>query len=169
MKKILLFTFLPLSLFAAGSGSGEYDILPRAVNFLIFVAILYYLLANPVKNFYKSRITSIASRLEDIQKKLLESRNKKLEAIKKFEDFKKEAANSILLAKKEAELLAQKVKNDTKNELLMLEKAHEEQKLSETRKMEKEVVSKMLKELFSQYELSVNQKDIVDIMFKKVS
>ena len=53
MKKILfilLSCLAPLALFANDAGV-ETDILQRTVNFLIFVAILYYLLADTVKFF----------------------------------------------------------------------------------------------------------------------
>ncbi len=43
MKKLFYFIFLlPLCAFGASNGSGEYDIVPRTINFLIFVAILLF-------------------------------------------------------------------------------------------------------------------------------
>ncbi|KGI56523.1 F0F1 ATP synthase subunit B [Campylobacter sp. MIT 97-5078] len=168
MKKIgFVLAFLPLALFAAPNGSGEYDIIPRTINFLIFVAILFYFLARPAKEFYNNRITKIATRLEEIQNKVLESKNKKLETIKKLEDAKKEAIVAINTAKKEAELLAVKLKNDTKNDIALLEKHFEEQKVYEQRKMQKEVIAKILNQMFS--ECKLKQDEILDIMLKKVS
>lgn len=79
MKKLFYFIFLlPLCAFGASNGSGEYDIVPRTINFLIFVAILYYFVANPFKAFYKNRILRISLKLDEIQKKLLESKAKNL-------------------------------------------------------------------------------------------
>lgn len=55
MSKLFFIIFLlPLYAFGASNGSGEYDIIPRTINFLIFVAILYYFVATPFKNFYKT-------------------------------------------------------------------------------------------------------------------
>ena len=62
---------------------GGYDIVPRTINFIIFAAILYYLIANPVKNAYKGRIEGIAARLDNIEQKLKESKAKKDDAIKR--------------------------------------------------------------------------------------
>ncbi len=84
---------LPGALFAAGGGSGEYDILPRAINFTIFAAILYYLIAEPLKGLYFKRLNGIAERLDSIQSKLKESKGKKEEAILKVEEAKVAALN----------------------------------------------------------------------------
>lgn len=170
MKQLFcFFAFLPSVIFAAGGGSGEYDIVPRAVNFLIFAAILVYLLKNPAKNFYKNRISKIALRLDDIQKRVLDSKNKKLEMIKRLEDVKKEAASAVELAQKEALILSQKIKDETKNELLLLERYFEEQKDYEQRKMQKEVVAQVLSQMFDSKENELSQDEILAIMLKKVS
>lgn len=76
---------------------------------------------------------------------------------------------SIVLAKKEAEILANKVREETKDELIMLEKHFEEQKDYEFRKMEKEVINKILIKLFDDKEVQLSQKNILEIMLKKVS
>lgn len=169
MKKLLIISILlaPLSLLAAPSGSGEYDIVPRTINFLIFAVILFYLLAKPVKNMYKTRIEKIASRLEDIQKRVLESKNKKLELIKKLEDAKKEAVSAKELAKKEAEILANKIRADLKNDLALLEKHFAEQCDYEERKMQREVIGEVLANAFDSVKLSQNE--LVELMIKKVS
>ena len=169
MKKFLLvFAFLP-SVILASSGGGDYDIVPRTINFLIFAAILVYLLKNPAKNFYNNRIAKISSRLEDIQKRVLDSKNKKLEMIKQLESAKKEAANAVEFAQKEAEILTQKIKEDTKNELLLLERYFEEQKDYEQRKMQKEVIASILNQMFDAKENALSQDEILAIMLKKVS
>ncbi|TQR30327.1 F0F1 ATP synthase subunit B [Campylobacter sp. MIT 99-7217] len=169
MKKILASILLsPLVLFAA-SGGTDYDIVPRAVNFVIFVAILYYFLANPAKTFYKNRIKGIATRLDDIQRRVLDSKNKKLEIMKRLEDAKKESANAISSARKEAELIAEKILAENKNNIAILEKQFEEQKMYELRKMQKEVVSRILTQIFKDKGSILKQDDIVNIMLKKVS
>lgn len=170
MKKLFYFIFLlPLCAFGASNGSGEYDIVPRTINFLIFVAILYYFVANSFKAFYKNRILRISLKLDEIQKKLLESKAKKLDTMKKLEEAKANAAAALVVAKKEAEVLAQKIKEETQNELALLEKHFEEQKDYEFRKMEKEVVSLTLKEIFEDSNIALKQNEIIDIMMKKVS
>lgn len=167
-KSFIVFFILPTAILAAG-GSGDYDIVPRTVNFLIFAAILFYLLANPAKNFYNNRISKIASRLEDIQKRVLESKNQKLEMMKKIEEAKKEALGAVATAKKEAELLSQKIKDETKSDILILERHFEEQKNYEKRRMQKEVVAIILSQVFDSKETELKQDDILNIMLKKVS
>ncbi len=176
MKNLLKFTlfaalvsaFLPSALFAS-SGGTDYDIVPRTINFLIFAAILVYLLKNPAKNFYNGRISRIATRLDDIQKRVLESKNKKLELLKSIENAKKESEEAIELAQKEASIIANKIKEDTKAELLLLERYFEEQKDYERRKMQKEVIASILNQMFENKENELSQDAILDIMLKKVS
>lgn len=169
MKKLIFLSFLlPLCAFGA-SGSGDYDIIPRTINFIIFIAILYYFVATPFKNFYKNRILKISSKLDEIQKKLLESKTKKLEIMKKLEEAKVASASALATAKKEAEILVEKIRKETQDELVLLDKHFEEQKSYELRKMEKEVASAILKDLFADSEVKLKQSEIVDIMMKKVS
>lgn len=156
----------PVSLLAAAGGT-DYDIVPRAVNFLIFFAILLYFVAKPAKEFYKSRIIKIATRLEDIQKRVIESKNKKLELIKKLEDAKKEAVLAKENAKKEAEILALKIKNETKNELTLLEKQLNDNMDYEERKMQREVISELLNEAFDT--LVISQDELAKLILKKVA
>ncbi len=72
MKKIVLLSLLmvPAILLASGDAESsryfaqtgrETDFLPRVFNFVIFAALLYYLLANPIKNFFKGRSEGIAA------------------------------------------------------------------------------------------------------------
>ena len=68
--KFILLLVAPIFAFGAGNGSGEYDIVPRVINFVIFFSILYYLIAKPIKAAYNGRINSIANRLNAIQEKL---------------------------------------------------------------------------------------------------
>ncbi len=99
MSKLFFIIFLlPLYAFGASNGSGEYDIIPRTINFLIFVAILYYFVATPFKNFYKNRIVKISSKLDEIQKKLLESKAKKLDTMKKLEEAKASGQQVLVLS-----------------------------------------------------------------------
>ncbi|WP_139452184.1 F0F1 ATP synthase subunit B [Campylobacter armoricus] len=168
MKNFLVLIF-PFYAFAAGNGSGEYDIIPRVVNFILFAAILYYFIATPLKNFYNGRIAKIASRMNEIQEKLIASKNHKLEMMKKLDLAKQEAINAVVLAKKEAEIIADKIDNETKMELKALEKTFEEHKEYEMRRMEKEVVQAVLDEIFDDESLQLQQKEILNIMMKKVS
>ncbi|MBZ7965907.1 F0F1 ATP synthase subunit B [Campylobacter molothri] len=145
----------------------EYDIVPRTINFFIFIAILYYFSANFFKNFYKNRIIKISSKIDEIQKNLLESKAKKIDIMKKIEEAKANSVAAISIAKKEADIYMQKIKEEAQNEVTLLEQNFEDQKKYELRKMKKEVVSCALQEIFE--DIRLKQNEIIDIISKKVS
>ena len=66
--------------FLLASSSGETDFVARSINFLIFLAIMYYLLAGKVKEFFNSRSGKIRSRLEEVQERLKQTKKDKEEA-----------------------------------------------------------------------------------------
>lgn len=169
MLKKIIFLIFPFYAFAAGSGSGEYDIIPRAVNFVLFAAILYYFLATPLKEFYNNRIQKISSKINEIQEKLIASKNHKLAMMKKLDLAKQDSINAIAFAKKEAEIITDKIATETQMEIKALEKSYEEHKEYEMRRMEKEVVKAVLDEIFEDKNLQLEQKEILNIMMKKVS
>ncbi|WP_432264847.1 F0F1 ATP synthase subunit B [Campylobacter gastrosuis] len=163
--RVLLFL---LPVFALAQDGANYDIIERTLNFLLFFGILLYFIAKPLKQMYLNRITGIANRLESIAVKLRESNNKKDDAIKRVDEAKINAASFVETAKKEAVLLAEKIKKDTKNEILNLEKSFKDQKEFEERKMTKAVVSELLNEIFDDKNLKVDQKELINIILKKV-
>lgn len=163
--RVLLFL---LPVFALAQGGTNYDIIERTLNFLLFFGILLYFIAKPLKQMYLNRITGIANRLESIAVKLRESNNKKDDAIKRVDEAKINAASFVETAKKEAVLLAEKIKKDTQNEILNLEKSFKDQKEFEERKMTKAVVSELLNEIFDDKNLKVDQKELINIILKKV-
>jgi|GEM_PF-137177 len=138
-------------------------------NFLLFFAILVYFAAKPLKALYQSRIDRIANKLESIQEKLRDSKAKKDDALKRVEEAKQNANSLIETAKKEALNLAAKVKSDTQNDIVNLQKSYKEQKEFEERKMTKSVVNEILSDIFSSDSLKVDQKELVNIILKKVS
>lgn len=167
MKYILLL-LSPALLFAAGGFEGT-DIVPRAINFVIFASILYYLLADLIKGMYKGRIAEIADRLNSIQVKVKESIDAKQAAKEKVEESKASAKTLIETSKKEGQLLAQKVLLDTDSELLNLEKSLKDKIYIETRRMRRDVVASVLDELFEKESISIDDKELVEIVMKKVA
>ncbi|HFW6606853.1 TPA: F0F1 ATP synthase subunit B, partial [Campylobacter jejuni] len=98
-----------------------------------------------------------------------ESKAKKLDTMKKLEEAKASAAAALITAKKEAEILVENIKKETQDELDLLQKHFEEQKDYEFRKMEKELVSNTLNEIFSDPNMTLKQSEIIELMMKKVS
>lgn len=164
--RFLLF-LIPMLCFAANNAT-NYDIVERTLNFLLFFGILLYFIAKPLKKMYLDRILGIANKLENIEEKLRASKSKKDEALKRVEDAKLNAASLIEIAKKEATLLSEKIKKETENDILNLEKSFKEQKEFEERKMTKVVVSEVLNSIFDEKNLKVDQKEIINIILKKV-
>ena len=162
----ILILLSPLALFA---GEGGTDIIPRTINFLIFAAILYRYIAAPIKNFFKGRSEEIVTTLKSIQQKVEESKKAKEEALKKLEESKILAKSLIEDAKKEAELIVNKIENDTKNELELLEKYHQERQEIERRKMIKSVVADTINSLFAKDIQTFDNNELVNIVMKKVA
>ena len=160
MLKYLPLLLLPAAAFASGGGSGEYDILPRAINFAIFAGILYYLIAEPAKTFYNDRLNGIAERLESIQQKLKESKAKKEEAVNKVEEAKANAKALVQTAQREAEILSEKLAADLRVELENLDKSHNESVEIERRRMTRSVVTEVLDEMFESDAISIERDEL---------
>jgi len=164
MKSKILLLLFPFVLMA----DGGYDIVPRTINFIIFAAILYYLIANLVKNAYKGRIESIAARLDNIEQKLKESKAKKDDAIKRVEEAKANADSLVETARKEAFLISERIKEETMQEIVNLEKSFQDQKEFEKRRMVKSVVGEILNEIFASDSVKMDQSELINIMLKRV-
>ncbi len=169
MKKELLLLLLPAFVFASGGGGGETDILPRMINFLIFAAILYRLLAEPAKNFFIGRQNRIADKLKSIQDKVKESKMRRSEAVAKVEEAKASAKSIVQTAKREAEIINDKIAEDLKIELENMMKNHNENKEIEYRKMVRNAVNEIIDEMFSEGTVALKDEDFVNIIMKKVA
>ena len=168
-KTILILLTLSGFAFASEGTSASTDILPRTVNFLIFASILYYLLADHIKNFFKGRSASIATQLESVQAKLKEAKEEKEKAQRELENAKKLAKEIVEIAKKEGKILSEKIKENLEEELKVLEKMHKETCDLEERKMVRDVVKNILEETFEDKNFVVNEKEFVNLILKKVA
>ena len=181
MKKLALFALLmvPAILLASG-GHGEEsrylaqtgretDFWPRVINFVIFASILYYLIANPIKNFFKGRREGIAGQLKEIESKLQAAKDEKKEAQARLDESLNKAAEIIEDAKKEAEILAAKIAEASENELAVLEKQFEEKLTLEERKAARDVIDEVLSENITADDITLDETKVVDIISKKVA
>lgn len=172
MKKILYLSLmiLPTILLAsANAGERDYDFIPRTFNFLIFFGILFYLLKDYAVKAYNDRIERIAKSLEDIEIKLKESKEKRLQALKDVEIAKTRGENLIDAAKKEILNAKEKSKENITYEFSSLEKAFNGKKEFENNKAIKEVVSEILTQTLDDESVSINQDELVEIINKKAS
>ena len=173
MKRFLwIVALLPLALLAneeAAKEATSNDFFPRVVNFLIFAGIIYYLLADKTREFFEGRQNKIASRLEEIQQKLKESKQAKEDAIAKVEEAKGSAEIILQTAKKEIENYKTKATEDLKRELENLEVSYKDKEELEKKRLIREVVSEIIEELFEREEDILKKDDLIDILNKKVA
>lgn len=169
--KYFMLLLLPAVVFAssAAEGEGGTDIVPRVINFAIFAGILYYLLAKPLKEYFGGRTTEIADRLTSIQDKLKESKAEKEQALQSVKNAEENAVDIVETAKKEADLLSEKVAQNLQKDLENLQKSHKDRVDVEKKKMTKGVVSEVIEEMFSSGKINIANEDLLNIIKKKVA
>jgi len=172
---VFITLLLPTLIFASGGGHeggtsmGDSDFFYRVFNFAIFVGLMYYLLANPIKDFFVGRKNSIESQLVEIEKRLEETKKAKEEALVKVEESKAKAKEIIESAHKEAELTAKKIADMNAYELELMAKNHAERCETETRKMSREVIDEVLSNNISTSDIELSSDKVVEIVSKKVA
>lgn len=181
MKKIVLLSLLmvPAILLASGGDAEssryfaqtgrETDFWPRVVNFTIFAALLYYLLANPIKNFFKGRSEGIAAQLNEIEKKLQAAKDEKKDAQNRLDESEKRAEEILTDAKAEAILLAEKIATTNQNDLAILDKQLEEKMSLEERKSAREAIDEILSDNITTDDIMLDEAKVVEIISKKVA
>jgi len=169
-KKLLTLLFIssPLALFA-GSGETNYDIVERTVNFLIFVAIIYYLLADRLKTFFKDRTASIQSELDKVQEMVKESEKKVADAKLEIENAKKVAEELVTSASNDVESIKAKIEAAVEQEIAYLNRSFDDKTELETKKIKREVVQNVLEELLSSENIELSQDELASIVLKKVA
>ncbi len=182
MKKIIVLSLLVIpAILLASVGHGgeesryllqtgrENDFWPRVVNFIIFAAILYYLLANPIKNFFKNRREGISSQLKEIEAKLQAAKDAEKDAQSRLNDSKRKAELILEDAQKEADIMKKKIAEANVNELALMEKQLEEKIALEERKSVRESIDEVLSENITNDDVMVDEAKVVDIITKKVA
>lgn len=160
----------PFALFASGSGGEvESDIVERVINFIMFVAILYYLLADRIKEFFVGRKNQIAEELELVQQRLKESKKKKEEAEMKLQSAKKAAEEIIASAKKEVSVIKEQGEASKKQTLENLAHSYHENMDLEKKKAQREVVREIVEDLFSDSGMQMEDDGYAQIILKKVA
>ncbi len=161
MKKLALFGLFAGVLFA---GEHQYDIVPRIINFLIFAGILYYLVADKAKNFFENRKNEIASKFQEVESKLQESKAQKRALEQKLEEAKAQAKEIVETAKIEAEHIGNKIKADVAEEIKIMEKVFEETKTLEIRKAKRDAVEEFVKSILK--DVTISSDDAAKIILK---
>ncbi len=181
MKKLVvlaLFVLPAIVLASAGHGEEsryfaqtgrESDYWPRVVNFTIFVALLYYLLANPIKEFFQGRKAGIAAQLKEIEDKLQVAKDEQKSAQARLDESSAKAGEILADAQNEATLLANKISEANVAELALMSKQLDEKMTLEERKSVREMIDTLLSEKISNDDIQITEAKVVDIISKKVA
>lgn len=171
MGKIIV-TVLLLSAYLFGSEAGtegSTDIVARTVNFLIFAGILYYVLAEPLKNYFSGRSAGIADELNKVQERLRESKRLKEAAEQKVEEAERFASELSETAKKENKILTDKIMAQCEQELETIQKQNNGLMELEKRKMVRETVSEVMNGVMNGSGESLTKEAMTEILKKKVA
>ena len=170
MSKILII-MLMISTYALAS-NGEHsatDIVQRTVNFLLFAGLVWYLVAEPAKNYFASRSQAIADELQKVQEKLKETIAKKKDALDKISDAEKFKAELEITSKKENKIINDNIMNQCDSELENIVKHNSSLMDFEQRKMVRNVVEEILEEVLTQSSESFDKEAMANVILKKVA
>lgn len=171
MGKIIV-TVLLLSAYLFGSEAGaeaSTDIVQRTVNFLIFAGILFYVLAEPLKNYFSGRSSGIADELEKVQERLRESKRLKEAAEHKIEEAERFASELAESSKKENKILADKILAQCEQDLEVIAKQNSALMELDKRKMVREVVADVMNDVMNSSSEALGKEAMTEILKKKVA
>jgi F-type H+-transporting ATPase subunit b len=182
MQKKALYTLLLLLPALAMASGGEHegsrylavagresDFIPRIFNFLVFSGLIYYLVATPIKDFFKGRQDGIANQLNEIESKLQEAKDAQKSAELAVVESENKAKEIIVDSNNEVELLAKKLIENNQNDLHLLEKQHEEKLEYDERKMIKDTINSVLNDNITSDDIPLSESQVVDIVSRKVA
>ncbi len=165
---IILALVLPGVVCASGSFE-QSDFIPRLINFVLFVAILWYFTFARIKAIFVNRRTHIASQLEEIQNKLHKAQKEKADALKKLEESKARAREIVEIARKEASMISQRFAQQTQAQVQTLIQTMEANMEFEQTKAMREVVESVLSEVVHSKDVQLENKDYVNIITKRIA
>jgi F-type H+-transporting ATPase subunit b len=170
---------VPALLLASGHGEGSNhyemitgrssDFIPRIFNFLIFAGLLYYLIAEPVRDFFRGRREQIAAQLKEIESRLQEAKEARKAAEQALAESEKKAKEILEDAKKEVAILTERYKELGQRELEALERQYEERIEMEERKMQRETILTLLDENISTEDIPLSGSQVIETLAKKVA
>ncbi|GAA8544552.1 F0F1 ATP synthase subunit B [Helicobacter pylori] len=168
VKMVLGFLILLSPLCATGLDISQTDIIERSLNFLLFVGILWYFLAKKLRSFLRSKSLEISKRLEEIQAQLKVSKENKKKLLKELEQVKEKAELIISDANKEAYTITQKYELQTKMDVENLIKNSKALMDLEVKKIKRELVESVFKDLRERKKVSFSAQDCVNILKQRL-
>ncbi|MFP6115737.1 F0F1 ATP synthase subunit B [Helicobacter pylori] len=168
VKMVLGFLILLSPLCATGLDISQTDIIERSLNFLLFAGILWYFLAKKLRSFLRSKSLEISKRLEEIQAQLKVSKENKKKLLKELEQAKEKAELIISDANKEAYTITQKYELQTRMDVENLIKNSKALMDLEVKKIKRELVESVFKDLRESKKVSFNTQDCVNILKQRL-
>lgn len=170
MKKIILvsLTILPSVLLASVSLQ-ESDFVQRVINFVIFIAILWYCAFDTIKGIFTQRQTEISRRLSEAQDSLHKAKKDLELANKKLEESKDRAKEIVNMARQEAYMIEHKCNEQIKKDLETLKYSLEASIDFERKKAIQNAVAKALNELIRGKAIRLDKQDYINIITKRIS
>ncbi len=144
------------------------DIIERSLNFLLFVGILWYFLAKKLRSFLHAKSLEISKRLEEIQAQLKVSKENKKKLLKELEQAKEKAELIVSDANKEAYAITQKYELQTKIDVENLIKNSKALMDLEVKKIKRELVEGVFKDLRESKKVSFSSQDCVNILKQRL-
>ena len=154
---------------ASDAGNGGTDIVQRTVNFLLFAGLIWYLIAEPVKNYFASRSQGIADELKKVQDKLNETVTFKKDALAKISEAEKFAEELVVSSKKENKIINDNMMVQCDTDLETLTKQHTSVTEFEQRNMVRNVVENVLNDVLSQSSGGFDKEAMASVILKKVA
>jgi F-type H+-transporting ATPase subunit b len=145
------------------------DFFYRVLNFSVFVGILYYLIANPIKEFFVGRSEGISNQLEEIEAKLQASKNERLLAEENVLKAEKKAKDIIATAGTEAKILSDNISDKNSVTLAMLEKQAIEKQALASKKATEATISTLLNNGFETADITITEAKVVSLISDKVA
>jgi F-type H+-transporting ATPase subunit b len=139
------------------------------VNFIIFSAIVYYLVADKLKDFLSSRTQGIRDRLDEAQKIVQKSKSQLENAKEKVEQSKVLASEIIQSATNEVKTIEKRIEQNAKTEIKHIETMFQNKMEIGLKKAKSKATHEVLQELLSDENIDFNQDKLVDIVLKKVA
>lgn len=172
-KNIFILLSITILLFSVANAAGhspmdisKTDIFERSINFIIFIALMWYLVADKLKTILRERVESISLKFSQTQSRVKDSREKKEKAQQRLKEAQEQAAELIKNAKQEANIAIQRIEEKTKEQIANLIKTNEEAMEFQERLLYKQVVAEVLQEIFT--DSTLNAQDYVNLLEKKV-
>jgi len=145
------------------------DFFYRVFNFTIFAGLVYYLVANPIKEFFVGRSEGIANQLKEIEEKLQASKDAKKDAEANFAKAESKAKEIVADAGDEAKILSTNIADKNEASLEMMEKQAVDKQTLESKKATRATIDNLLNDGFGNDDIAVDEAKVVSLISKKVA